>query len=121
VNYGCGKCRHTHGEIFGAFWCWRAVAHPLATPNDDCLSGSYSVNALASFDLKFATQNNREFVEVRGLPRFAPTRWTDHAGDADSLGLRIGPTDELLDDFWRLTAGLDLGRRFNELWNMERE
>src|SRR5206468_12450599 len=87
VNCGWGKRRHTHGNILGTLWGWRAIAHPLATVDDNGLTGSNSVNALASLDLKLATHNDCELVKIRCLARLTPARWTDHACDARALGI----------------------------------
>src|SRR5437899_3125833 len=121
VNCGWGKGRHTHGNILGALWGRRAIAHPLATVDDNGLSSSNSVNALASLDLKFATQNDCELVKIRCLPRLTPARWTDHACDAQALGIGVHTTDELFYRFRRLAVSLDSRWCCNDSWHVAKK
>src|SRR6266480_4628880 len=118
VNRGWGKGRHTHGDILGALRGRRAVAHPLATLDDNGLSRSDSVNALASLDLELSAQNHGELVELWCLPRLTPARWTDHACHAHAFSFGVRAANELLYDFWRLAVSLDSRWCFNELWHV---
>jgi len=118
VNGDWAKGRYAHGDTLCALLEWRAVARPLATVDDNGLSGSDSVNALASLDLKLATQNHGELVEIRCLPWFTPPRRTDHACDAYTLGFGVRAANELFYGFWRLAVSLDPRWCFNGLWHV---
>ena len=63
----------TNRDILRALDPWRAVTHPLTGVDDDCLTGRDFVNRVSGFDLQFTAQDNRVLVELRRLPRLAPT------------------------------------------------
>src|SRR5262245_61048127 len=70
-----------YGNVFRAFRPRRAVSHPFAAANDDRLSGVDLMNCFASFHLQFTAQDDGVLVELRRLPRLAPTARARHLRD----------------------------------------
>jgi hypothetical protein len=58
VNFHERKSWQAHGDILSAFWRWRAIPHPFAPSDNDCLSSVDLTDAVAALHLKPPTQHN---------------------------------------------------------------
>ena len=107
VNFHGRKSWQAHGDILSAFWRWRAILHPFAPSDNDCLSSVDLTDAVAALHLEPPTQHNGKLVKLRRLPRLAPTCRTDHPRDAYRLGFGAHVANELLDGLGRFPVSLD--------------
>jgi hypothetical protein len=58
-------------------------------------------------DMQYTSEHDRNFFELRALPRFFPAGGRDHSGYADGFMFRVYPTSEFLDALRFCTCSLD--------------
>ena len=75
------------------------------------------MNTCLALNLEFSTKNDRDFVKLWCLPRFAPTRWADHARYTHRFSRGVDPANELLDDLGWLAVCFNASRCFDDLWH----
>src|SRR2546427_10568649 len=102
------------GDVLRAFGSRRAVADPLARPSDDGLAGVDVERAAVVLDANHPAQDDNDLLELRTLTRLLPTRWRDHARDADAGVPGVDAARELFNAFRFGAGGRDDGRRFDE-------
>jgi hypothetical protein len=86
--------------------------------SNDGLARTDVHNTTTVRDPQQSFQDDREFLEFRGLPGLRPTAWTAHAGDADLALSRIHATDVFIDQL-RFIAGCFYSRwRRDQRWHL---
>src|SRR6185295_17109003 len=81
--------------------------------SDDRLAGMNVELATMKCHMQRSTQNHRELIELRRLPRLDPAAGAGHPSDAKSLGRGVDATDEFFDPFGFVSRGLNDGWRSN--------
>ena len=120
IDYGISmrgierKRRTANGDVLSAFGIRRTIAYPLPFIRDDGLPGMDIERATLEFDAKHAFQHDRIFIEIRSLARLGPAGRAAHMGNAERLGIRINPSDVLIDEFRFRAGGGDARRLFNQ-------
>ncbi len=109
-----GKGRSTDGNVIGPFGFRSTVLNPLARMSQDRFPGMHIENAVTMCDSKDSFQDEREFLEVRRLPRLDPACGTLQVCNA-GLGLAgMGPTDVLVNPNGFVCHRLNTIRQWNE-------
>ena len=76
--------RHTDGQVFRSIGPGRTVLHPLAAPDDDCLSSADLQHTFTRGHTEQAAQHDRVLVELRRLAGLDPALRAVHVGDAEA-------------------------------------
>ena len=75
------------------------------------------MNPRLALDVKLSAKDDRNFVKLRSLSRFTPSRWANHPRNTYGFRRGVDSANKLLDDLGWLAVCFDVSRCFDDLWH----